>query len=119
LLQTFESPGVARGFLFCRHRREVLSVNTEGGGRASRFRRLTKTKATLDEAAKPTAEIRKKRGALTSRVLLRRSIGRVHHPANGQWRFGRLLCKGFGLRNKTPGSARLARPIKKSGRKHA
>ena len=26
---------------------------------------------------------------------------RIHHPANGQWRFGRLLCKGAGRNKKT------------------
>jgi hypothetical protein len=25
----------------------------------------------------------------------------IHHPANGQWRFGRLLCKGAGRNKKT------------------
>jgi hypothetical protein len=31
---------------------------------------------------------------------------RIHHPANGQWPFGRLLCKGSQQVTKTPESAR-------------
>src|ERR1700722_2695981 len=36
---------------------------------------------------------------------------RIHNPANGQWRFGRLLCKGFGRRNKKTGKRAAGRPL--------
>jgi hypothetical protein len=38
-----------------------------------------------------------------SSIFVHRNNTRIHHPANGQWRFGRLLCKGLRTRNKKTG----------------
>jgi hypothetical protein len=35
------------------------------------------------------------------RSIVHRNKARIHHPANGQWPFGRLLCKGAGRNKKT------------------
>jgi hypothetical protein len=45
---------------------------------------------------------------------LHRNKTRIHHPANGQWRFGRLLCKALRTRNKKTGKrcAPRALPLK-------
>jgi hypothetical protein len=44
----------------------------------------------------------------------------IHHPANGQWPFGRHLCKGAASQKKLKGSDALrAFSTKAGGRKHA
>src|ERR1700722_19492545 len=35
----------------------------------------------------------------------------IHHPANGQWPFGRLLCKGSQQVTKRPGKRAAGRPF--------
>jgi hypothetical protein len=83
-------------------------------GPRSRPTRSRLCEAALHAASRPGQET-------SERIFVHRNKTRVHHPANGQWRFGRLLCKGAPHVTRRPGSAaNLARcPSKASGRNHA